>query len=335
MRKYFAILMLIAFLSMHILGCAPAEPYQKTVFIMDTSLDIAVYGTNKKQAAALTEKIIARMQQLENVLSGHIPGSDVSRINEAAGNSPVKVEPETLFVVRRALEIAEMSDGAFDPTIGPLLDLWGWGAGEPRVPAADEINAVLPLVNYKAVKIDADKATIFLTKPGMKLDLGGIAKGFIADQGREAAKGSSFAGLFINAGGDISIAGSKPSGEKWRVAVQSPADPAHWAAVLEIAEGCPATSGDYQRYFTEDGQVYHHILDPKTGLPGKGASSVTTVAPDALSADALSTAVFVLGADQGMRLLESLDGVEGVIIDKQGEMFVSPGLENNITVVKP
>ncbi len=331
--KIAVILMLIVFLSITMLGCSKGENYQRTAFFMDTKIDIAVYGTNKKQADAVIEAVFAEMQQLENIFSRHISGSDVNRINEAAGRTPVKVKPETIIVTRKALEIAELSGGAFDPTVGPLLELWGWGTEKPRVPSAEEINKVLPLVNYKAVEIDEANATIFLTKPGMKIDLGGIAKGFIVDQGQEIAKQFSVKALFINAGGDISITGSKPSGEKWRVAIQAPRDPQNWAAVLELEEGSVATSGDYERFFEEGGEVFHHILDPKRGVPGGDVSSVTIVAPDTLISDALSTAVFVRGKEKGMQLLESLQGIEGIIIDKDGEIYISSGLGDKIKIL--
>jgi thiamine biosynthesis lipoprotein len=330
--KIVVILMLIVFLSINILGCSNEEYYKKTAFFMDTKIDIAVYGTNKKQADAVIKAIFAEMQQLENTFSRHISGSDVNRINEAAGRAPVKVKPETILVTRKALEIAALSGGAFDPTVGPLLELWGWGTEKLRVPSAEEINNVLPLVDYKAVEIDEENSTIFLTKPGMKMDLGGIAKGFIVDRGQEIAKRFPVKALFINAGGDISITGNKPSGEKWRVAIQAPRDPQKWAAILEVEEGSVATSGDYERFFEEGGEVYHHILDPKKGVPGGDVSSVTIVAPDTVISDALSTAVFVLGKEKGMQLLESLNGIEGVIIDKQGEIYVSSGLGDKIEI---
>ncbi|NMB41735.1 MAG: FAD:protein FMN transferase [Firmicutes bacterium] len=332
-NKISIFLMLLTFISLNTVGCSNSGPHQKTVFIMDTSVDIVVHGASKKQAKLVMEKAVSKMEQLEKILSGHISGSDVSRINEAAGRAPVKVRSETIYAVRKALKIAELSKGAFDPTVGPLLELWGWGTEKLRVPSTEEINKVLPLVDYKAVKIDENSSTIFLTKPGMKLDLGGIAKGYIVDQGQEAVKEMPFKAMFINAGGDISIPRNKPSGEKWTIAIQSPHDPQSWAAVLEIEKGCVATSGGYERYFEEDGEIYHHILDPKKGVPGKKVAGVTVVAPDAAWADALATATFILGKQEGMQLLESLEGVEGVIIDNQGEVQVSTGLKDNITVM--
>ncbi|NLL58926.1 MAG: FAD:protein FMN transferase [Firmicutes bacterium] len=330
--KIAVLLILIISLSIYFLKGCSAEEYKQTAFFMDTRVDVAVYNISKKQAETVVQAIFDEMLRLENILSKHVSGSDVNRINEAAGRVPVTVEPETILVTSRALEIAELSSGAFDPTVGPLVDLWGWGTEKLKVPSAEEINAVLPLVNYKAVKIDKDNSTIFLAEPGMKLDLGGIAKGFIVDRGREIAQQFSVKALFVNAGGDIGIMGKKPSGEKWRVAVQSPRDPQKWAAILEIEEGCVATSGDYERFFEEGGEIYHHILDPEKGIPAGDLSSVTIVASESMLSDALSTAVFVLGKDKGMQLLESLKGIDGLVIDKQGEIHVSSGLGDHIEI---
>lgn len=329
---FFMLIFVIFFIN--ILGCSGEEYYKETLLYMDTKIDIAVYGAGKKQSQEVIEAISEEMQRLEKILSRHIPGSDVNRINEAAGLHPVKVEPETILVTRRALEIAELSGGAFDPTVGALLELWGWGTEKLRVPSDEEINSVLPLVDYKAIEIDEENSTVFLTKRGMKLDLGGIAKGFIVERSQEIARQFSLKGMFINAGGDISILGEKPSGEKWRVAIQSPRDPQKWVAILEIEGGNVTTSGDYERYFEEEGKLFHHILDPQEGFPADELSSVTILAPDVVTADALSTAVFVLGKDKGLQLLESLEGIEGVIIDKQGEIFVSGGLKGKIEILK-
>ena len=331
--KIAAILMLIVVLGVSIPGCSPAGNYTKTGFFMDTKVDLVLYGLPSKQAEGVAEKVFAEMERMENILSRYVPGSDVNRINAAAGRAPVKVQPETIAVMQKALEIAELSGGAFDPTVGSLLELWGWSAGDPRVPTMQEINAVLPSVNYQLVEIDVDHSTIFLPLSAMKIDLGGIAKGFIVDQGQALAKKLSCPASYINAGGDINIDGRKPNGEDWRIAIQDPRDPQKWAAIVPLQEGSIATSGDYQRFFEEGGETFHHILDPQKGVPASGVRSVTVVAPDALMADALATAAFVLGREEGLRLLESLDGIEGAIIDPEGKIHVSSGLASKIEIL--
>lgn len=334
--KTVIILVLMPLILFNILGCSNEDRYEKTVFLMDTKVDITLYGQGmkNKQYVQLANEIEEEMKLLEMIFSSHIVGSDICRINDAAGQRPVKVSPETVFVLKTALEVAEMSGGAFDPTVAPLLELWGFGKDNPAVPNEKEINKALQLVNYKAVEIDEDSSTVFLPEPGMKIDLGGIAKGYIVDQGLKIAENSSASALFVNAGGDISVAGNKPSGENWRIAIQDPFDSQKLTAVLEVKEGSIATSGGYQRLFEADGKKYHHILDPETGYPASGVSSVSILASDTITADVLSTAVFVLGLDDGMELLESLDGVEGVIIDGQGEIFASSGLMDDLEIVE-
>ncbi|NMB35896.1 MAG: FAD:protein FMN transferase [Firmicutes bacterium] len=325
-------LILIALLGPILGGCSSGKVYTKTRFLMDTKVDLVLYGLPAGQAESAAEEIFKEMGRLENVLSRYVPGSDVNRINAAAGRVPVEVQPETIAVVQKALEIARLSGGAFDPTVGPLLEVWGWGAGDPAVPAAQDIIDVLPLVGYQSVEIDVHRSTVFLPLPDMKMDLGGIAKGFIVDRGQALAKELSCSASYINAGGDINIEGRKPDGKDWRIAIQDPRDPQEWAAIIPLQGGSVATSGDYQRSFKENGEVFHHILDPHQGMPATGLRSATVVAPDAMAADALATAVFVLGRKDGLKLLESLDGIEGVVIDLGGEIHASSGLVSKIEI---
>lgn len=329
-----AVLIIIVALGLTICGCSPQGGYTQTRFLMDTKVDLVLYGLPAKRAEAVAAEVFAEMERVEGILSRYAPGSDVSRINAAAGRAPVKVQPETMAVVQKALEIAELSGGAFDPTVGPLLELWGWGTGDTGVPALHEIDAVLPLVDYRLLEIDADHLTVFLPLPDMKIDLSGIAKGFIVDRGQALAKKLSCPASYVNAGGDINIEGRKPDGKDWRIAIQDPDDPQRWAAVVLLQEGGSiATSGDYQRFFEEGGEIYHHILDPHGGMPASGVRSVTIVASDALTADAWATAVFVLGREKGLKLLESLDGIEGVVIDYGEKVEVSSGLASKVEIL--
>ena len=334
--KLVVILLFLTFPGLFMVGCSPVENYTKTEFLMDTKVDLVLYGLPVKEAEYVAGKIFSEMKKMENILDKHTPESDVCCINAAAGRAPVRVQPETMFVMQKALEVAELSGGAFDPTVGPLLELWGWDVGEPRVPEPWEIEAVLPLVDYKLVEINVENSTVFLPLPAMKIDLGGIAKGFVVDQGQKLAKKLTTGASYINAGGDINIIGQKPSGEEWRIAIQDPQHPREWAAIVPLGEGSVATSGDYQRFFEEDGVVYHHILAPQTGMPAGGdVRSVTVVAPEAITADALATAAFVLGREEGLQLLENLAGIAGVIIDSGGKVHVGSGLAAEIEILSP
>jgi thiamine biosynthesis lipoprotein len=328
------VLMLVLLATFYVAGYPGAHKVTKTRFLMDTVVDLTIYGTSKQEAETLCEEVFAEMQRLENIFDKNNPCSDISRINDSAGKKWVKVEPETIYVLQQALEIAQETGGAFDPTVGPLLELWGFGTEQTRVPSMEEISGVLPLVDYTAVQLDATQHKVFLPQRGMKLDLGGIAKGFIIDQGQEMLEQASLRASFINAGGDIGIRGSKPSGEKWVIAIQDPKNPRQWKATLKIAEGGVATSGDYQRDFEEKGQKYHHLLDPKQGVPARGLSSVTVVASESLEADAMATAVFILGKENGLELIEGLPGIEGVLVDEQGKVFITSGLLGDCEVLE-
>jgi thiamine biosynthesis lipoprotein len=339
------LLSLIMILGLSIWGCGTGSPDDSkttaTRLMMDTRVDLILYGADKKTSKQIAGEVFSEMEHLEKILSRTVAGGDLHRVNQAAGLEWVEISPELFFVLSKALEFAELTEGAFDPTVAPLLELWGFGTEHPRRPSEDELQKVLPLVDYRLVKLDKNRSMVFLTLEGMKLDLGGIAKGFIVDRGMEVIRKYSTEASFINAGGDIRLSGEKPSGEKWTVGVQDPRigvqnSEAPCLAVLHLkGEGGVATSGDYQRFFEEDGVKYHHILDPADGKPARGLKSVTIVAQDALTADALSTAVFVLGEEGGLALLEQLPGVDGVLVDEEGKVTYSSGLEGKIELISP
>lgn len=327
------VLLLSLFLFSSSAGCGTEQKKtSRSLFVMDTQVDITFYSTSVQVAQTAIGEIFAEMQRLEDILSRHLEGSDLQRINDAAGKEPVQVRPETIYVLRRALEIAALSNGAFDPTIAPLLELWGFGGESPALPPPDQLARARELVNYRLVEIDEERMTVFLPRPGMKLDLGGIAKGYIVDRGQVLARDSGSAS-FINAGGDISISGRKPGGDDWRIGVQDPHEPGRLLAVITMGEGSVVTSGDYQRFFEVNGQRYHHILDPHTGMPALGLSSVTVVSTDTTTADGLATAVFVLGREAGMALVESLPDVDALLVNNDGELSISSGLEGRVEVL--
>lgn len=325
------------------LGCKPGSPDGDrttiTRLLMDTRVDLTLYAVDKKTSERIAGDVFTEMERLENIFSRTVAASDLDRINQAAGEEWVEVSPELFFVLSKALEFAELTGGAFDPTVAPLLELWGFGTAHPRVPSGDELQKVLPLIDYRLVELDEDRSMVYLPLKGMKLDLGGIAKGFIIDRGMETIRKFDVQASFLNAGGDIRIYGEKPSGERWTVGIQDPnvngqgSDISYIAALRLEGEGSVVTSGDYQRFFEEQGEKYHHILNPADGKPARQVKSVTIVADDALTADALSTAVFVLGREKGLALLGHFPGVNGVIVDQDGRVYYSPGLEDKIQLI--
>lgn len=314
-------------------GFSDSDLHQAYRMTMDTSVELK-FSRGNIPDERLEQAVFAEIERLEKLFSRSLEDSDVSKVNTAAGLNPVKVNPEVLYVTERAVEFAELAEGGFDPTIAPLVDLWGFLGQEYRVPEPQELERTIPFVDYTALKIDRDHLELFLPREHMGLELGGIAKGFIVDQALEVLNQADVKHAFINAGGDIGLLGPKPDGEPWRVGIANPRETDQVIAVLSITDCSVVTSGDYERSFEEDGKVYHHILDPETGMPADELASVTVVAETTMMADALSTAVFVLGPQKGLQLIEGLTEVEGVLITSDLGVLVSSGLEDKVEVAE-
>jgi thiamine biosynthesis lipoprotein len=262
-------------------------------------------------------------------------GTELDRINRNAALRPVPVGGELFQVLERALHFAELSGGAFDPTIGPLVRLWNIGSDPPRLPGEEEIREHLALVDWRGLILDPEAGTAFLTRPGMALDLGAIAKGYAADEAaRLAREGGARRGI-LDLGGNILALGARDrEGRPWRIGVQDPLDARGAAAgVLPARDRGVVTSGVYERYFEAGGRRYHHILSTADGRPvDNGLLSVTIVADRSIDADALSTAVFALGYERGRALVESLPDTEAVFIFDDRAVRITPGLEGIFTV---
>ncbi|MBQ3687174.1 MAG: FAD:protein FMN transferase [Treponema sp.] len=252
-------------------------------------------GTEK-----LYGEIAARLEEIDASFSTNKEHSSLSRINRAAGKERIRVEADVFFVIRSALDFAERTGGAFDPTIGPLVALWGICTDHPRVPSQDEIAAALSLVDWRKLSLDETDSSVFLEKEGMALDLGGIAKGYAADEIVRILQTRKVKRAVIDLGGNIYVFGMKADGSVWNVGIKNPADGGITvASVLSLPGNLSVvTSGNYERYFVSEGRRYHHIIDPKTGYPCENAvASVTIVLPSSMEADAMSTSAFLMGAE--------------------------------------
>ena len=258
--------------------------------------------------------------------------SDIVAINEQAGIRPVKVRSEIIDILEKSLYYAELSGGAFDPTIGPLVKLWSIGSDDERLPSEKEISDTLELVNWRDVIINRDEKTVFLLKEGMALDLGAIAKGYAGDEAVRIAKDAGVKSGVLDLGGNIVTIGwrtDKGSTRPWRIGVQ---DPLHergsYIGILSVHDTCVVTSGVYERYFMLDGKRYHHIFSTETGYPvDNGLLSVTIVTEKSTDADALSTVVFTLGLEQGKALVDATPGVEAVFILDDKSIIITDGLK--------
>ncbi|MEJ2718400.1 MAG: FAD:protein FMN transferase [Deltaproteobacteria bacterium] len=297
--------------------------YKVNRLLMGTLVQITVVGTDPNAKAA-AQAVIDEIQRVENLTSFHKP-SALTRINDHAGKGPIKANAEMLTLIQDSIRLSRETKGAFDPSLGPVSRLWNFSAGEPRLPAASEIAQALTKVGLDRIEIDPAAGTIWLAEPGMALDLGGIAKGYVLDRARVVLEKFGVKGALVNAGGDILAVGEKAPGKPWRVGVQDPRHGNAIVAVASVKDKVVVTSGDYERFFMKNGKRYHHILDPRTGYPATGLRSVTIVASDGLTADALATGVFVLGPDEGLKLVESIPGVEALLIDSTGRVRLSSG----------
>lgn len=318
---------------------APAAPpalVDERRLVMGSELHLTARTTDAPRARAAFAAVFAEFERLEALLSTWRPGSDVSRLNAAAGGAPVPVHADTRAVLRAAAQVSTWTDGKFDATFGALTEVWKFDHDQDnRVPSAAEIAARLPRVDYRRVVVDDRAGTAAITRAGVRVHLGGIGKGYAVDKGVAILRAAGLRDFMVQAGGDLYVAGT--AGESpWRLGVQDPRGaPDDPFAVVELSDATFSTSGDYERYFEQDGVRYHHILDPATGQPARGTRSVTIVTKAALWADGLSTGVFILGPERGMALVERLPDVEAVIVTAENQVLVSTGLRERLIVRRP
>jgi FAD:protein FMN transferase len=300
---------------------------------MGSELRLTAWTADEPAARAAFEEIVREFVRLEALMSVWHPGSDVQRINQAAGKQAVKVSDEVRTVLKQARQASEWTGGKFDITFGALSDLWKFDHDQDdRVPNGDDIRKRLPLIDYTAVEVDDRAGTVYLPRAGMRVHLGGIGKGYAIDRAAALLRDRGFHDFMIRSGGDLYVGGHRGD-RPWRVGIRDPRGAADQIfASLDLSDGTFSTSGDYERFFTAGGRRYHHILDPDLGQPARGCRSVTIVTNRAVTADVLSTGVFVLGPTDGMALIERLPEVEGVIVSDRNEVLVSSGLKTRLVV---
>lgn len=331
-RQLAALLLTIFALSLTACGETATESETRTVYAMDTVMNLTVYGENAAAALESAEKELHTLD--EAVLSRTAEGSELYALNASNGET-VECGADDILpaLIETALTISDATEGAFDPTLAPVLDAWGFTKDERRVPSADELKELLSHTGCGKVALEktADGWTVTLLD-GAQLDLGGIAKGYAGDAVRTVLAEFGVTSAVIDLGGDVGLLGAKPDGSDWRVAVKDPADPSKFLGVLTAADTFVVTSGIYERGFEENGVRYHHIIDPKTGKPAEsGLVSVTVVCGDGAWADALSTACFVLGEEGSLVLRDTLAAeknlrIELILVTDDGHVRYTAGL---------
>lgn len=294
---------------------------------MGTLVEMTLMEGEKERFDEAADAAFLEIERLESLLSSYRADSDVSRINRHAGKDGVPVSPDTFEVTKEALRVAELTDGAFDPTVGALAEVWGPSGERAVVPTKEEVESRLAFVGYRGVVLDEEGPRIGLAREGMSLNLGGVAKGYIAERAAEELKARGVTRGIVRAGGDMVV--FQDNGAPFTIGIKHPRK-GGLIGELYLENGTAPTSGDYERFFEKDGVRYHHILDPRTGFPARGTQAVTLAAQDPTTADALATGVFVMGPTRGMELIERLEGVEGLIVDEDGVVRVSSGFKGRI-----
>lgn len=322
MKRCLAMLLILAV----VLGGCSAAPAKTTGtgYYFDTVVTLTLYGAPE----GLMEQLWQACARYEQLLSRTVPGSDVDRINRADGGK-VTVDAETWQLLQGAQVLSSRTEGAFSVTIAPVSALWDFTGNEHHVPAEEMLRAALPLVDDSRIQL-GEGNTVTLPA-GMQIDLGGIAKGYIADRLAEMIRGQ-VSGAILNFGGNVYVLGEKPDGSAFRVGVANPDEPASSAAILTVQDTSVVTSGTYQRCFTLEGETYHHILDPQTGYPARtGIRSATVVAESSMTADALATACIVLGEEKALALLHDI-GLDGLLILEDGSILMTEGMAEEYSV---
>ncbi|MBO5607055.1 MAG: FAD:protein FMN transferase [Treponema sp.] len=313
-------------------SCVEKKFAPHTETVLGTVCTIQAYEDGSEK---LYEELFETLFRIESLFSVNIPTSDISRVNEAAGEKSVAVDEEVAAVVEKALFYARKSGGAFDPAIGPLVKLWGINTDSAKVPSQEEIDGILPLVDYSEVTVDRSGGVpeIFLHKQGMALDLGGIAKGYAADCIRAELEKNKVKRAVVDLGGNVYVYGRKKDGSAWKVGIKNPFAPEDGPALILSLETSSSvvTSGVYERFFEKNGKTYHHILDTSTGYPAeKGSVSVTIISESSLAADALSTTAFILGPEKFFETFSE----PAVFFSETGSVIASSVLKGRLSVAE-
>ena len=297
----------------------------RDIFAMDTYMTLTAYGKNAKKAL---DAAVDEINNIEQLVSTGIDSSEVSQINE---NGKGSVSETTGYLIKRSKEIYDSTNGVFDITIYPIMQAWGFPTENYRVPGKKELKKLRGLMGADHVLYDEKKQEVTLNKEGMKIDLGGIAKGYTSSKVMDIFEENGISSAVISLGGNVQTLNGKPDGSDWRVAVENPADTGSYIGVLSIKDKAVITSGGYERYFKQDGKTYHHIIDPATGYPAEnGLTSVTIVSDDGTLADGLSTSLFIMGKEKAEKFWKKYsDKFDVILLTDDDQLYVSEGIADD------
>ncbi len=316
-------------------SCAEVSPsplpivLKRTQMHMGTLVTITAVSPDQDVGNRAMQVAFDEIKRLEQLLSTWRSDSELSRVNQEAGRRPVQVSSETLELVTRSLELGRLTMGGFNIALGPAIEAWSV-IERQRIPDERELQRLKPLVDWTRIQVNQEARTIYLPHTGMRIDVGGIGKGYAADRAVEEMKRVGARGGVVALSGDIKTFGVLPNRNRFPVGIRHPREEGALIAIIDLNDEAISTAGDYERFFERDGIRYHHILDPQTLQPARACQSVTVIAKEGTMADGLDTGIFALGPEQGMALVERLPGVEAIIIDQAGKITVSSGLRGRL-----
>lgn len=301
---------------------------ERSFYALGTIIYLKAFGSNGEKAI---EEAMERLIDIDNKMSAFKDYSEISKINMNAGKLPQIVSRDTYSVIEKAVKYSELLEGTFDPTIKPLVSLWSIGTKHERIPTQNEIDETLKLVNYKDIIINKNNSSIGLKKKNQAIDVGGIAKGFAADEIKNIFVKHGIKSALIDLGGNIFVLGNKNDSNPWNVGIQNPFKPrGEHIGILTAKDKSVVTSGNYERFFMKNDKTFHHIIDPKTGYPSESrVVSATIISDKSIDGDGLSTGVYIMGIDKAINLIESIKGIDALFITEDKKIHVTSGIKKN------
>lgn len=322
-----AVIIIFSLISIFATGKYEKNEVIRSGYALGTIINLNACG-NKAQKAI--DEAFERLNNIDDKMSAFKENSDISKINYGAGTREEVISSDTYFVVKKAVEYSKILEGTFDPTIRPLVKLWSIGTKEEKIPESSEIETTLKLVNYNDVVLEESNHSIMLKHKKQALDVGGIAKGFAADEVRDIFLKHNIKSGLIDLGGNIFALGSKEDGSAWRVGIQNPfKSRGEFLGILSVENKSIVTSGNYERYFMKDGKRFHHIIDPKTGYPSESKIiSATIISDNSIDGDGLSTGVYILGVEKSLSIIEKIKGIDAILVTEDKKVYMTSGVKN-------
>lgn len=309
-----------------------SKPISRTEIFMGTPINITLYDSNNEE---ILDNVFNRISDIENLVSINKEGTEIDMLNKNSGLKPVKLSDDSYNIVKKGLEYSEIAQGGYDISVGSLVKLWSIGLPEAKIPSQGEINETIKKVGYENIEINEENKEVFLREKGMILDLGSIAKGYVADEVVKILKNQGVKQAIIDIGGNIYALGKKDGETNWKVGIQDPnSERGNVVGSIEVSNKSVVTTGIYERFLEKDGTKYHHIINPKTGYPYEtNIAGVSIVANKSIDADALSTLIFTKGVEEGIKFIDSLENIDAIFITKDNKIYLTNGLKNNFELI--